>query len=179
MAEWTRDRRRLVQLAGLALGIGALAGLVLAPRPGPPGLAPAVAHWSLPSAQRPLGYRESDFLALLRAPQWGVGAPGSVGGVAGAPGAAAAATWQLVGVVAGPRPLALLQQAGNPSTLRLAAGGRMSDGTRVETVTVVPAQVTLQRGGCRIELRLYAQVHLNEALTACAPATGLSIERER
>ena len=179
MAEWTRDRRRLVQLAGLALAVGLLAGLVLAPRPGPPELAPAIAHWSLPSAERPLGYRESDFLALLRAPQWGAGASGSAGGVAGAAGAAAAATWQLVGVVAGPQPLALLQQAGNPSTLRLAAGGRMGDGTRVEAVTVVPAQVTLQRGGCRIELRLYAQVHLDQALTACMPATGLPIERER
>ena len=179
MAEWTRDRLRLGQLAALALGIGVLAGLVLAPRPGPSGLAPAVARWSLPAAEPPLDYRESDFLALLRAPQWGAGAAGSVGSVAGAPGAAAAATWQLVGVVAGPQPLALLQQAGNPSTLRLAAGGRMVDGTRVEAVTVVPAQVTLQRGGCRIELRLYAQVHLDQALSACAPATGMPIERER
>ncbi|MDE1959715.1 MAG: hypothetical protein KGI40_11615, partial [Xanthomonadaceae bacterium] len=124
MAEWTRDRRRLGQLAGLALGIGVLAGLILAPQPGPPGLPPAAAHWSLPSAERPLGYRESDFLVLLRAPQWGAGGPGSAGGAAGTE-SAAAATWQLVGVVVGPQPLALLQQEGNPSTLRLAAGGQM------------------------------------------------------
>lgn len=179
MAEWMRDRRRRGQLAGLALGLGVLAGLVLAPQPGAGGAAPAAAHWVLPSAQRPLSYREADFLALLRAPQWGAGAAGSAGGAAGAPGAAAAATWQLVGVVAGPQPRALLQEEGNPSTLRLAAGGRMADGTRVVAVTVVPAQVSLQRGGCRIELRLYAQVHLDQALTACAPATGSAIERER
>ena len=50
---------------------------------------------------------------------------------------------------------------------------------RVVAVTVVPAQVTLQRGGCRIELRLYAQVHLDQALAGCAPVVGLPIERER
>jgi len=179
MVEWTRARRRWGPLTGLALGLGVLAGLVLAPQPGAGGAAPAAAHWVLPSAQRPLSYREADFLTLLRAPQWGAGVAGSAGGAAGAPGAAATATWQLVGVVAGPQPLALLQQEGNPSTLRLAAGGQMADGTRVVAVTVMPAQVRLQRGSCRIELRLYAQVHLNEALTACAPATGPAIERER
>ena len=177
MAEWTRNRRRLGQLAGLALGIGVLAGLVLAPQPGPPGAAPAAAAWRLPSAERPLSYRTADFLPLLRGRQWGpAGATEGVDG--GAEGGPAAATWQLVGVVTGPQPVALLQEEGKPTTLRLAAGGRMADGTRVEAVTAVPAQVTLQRGGCRIELRLYAQVHLDQALTACAPATGRAVERE-
>lgn len=75
--------------------------------------------------------------------------------------------------------MALLQEEGGATTLRLAAGGRMADGTQVVGVTAVPAQVTLQRGGCRIELRLYAQVHMNQALTACVPATGRAVERER
>src|SRR5487761_2287640 len=86
MAEWTRERRRWGQLAGLALGLGVLAGLVLAPQPGAGGAAPAAAHWVLPSAQRPLSYREADFLTLLRAPQWGAGAAGAAGGAAGGGG---------------------------------------------------------------------------------------------
>ena len=178
MAEWTRDRRRLGQLAGLALGIGVLAGLVLAPQPGSPGVAPATATWRLPPAERPLSYRAADFLSLLRGRQWGpAGGPDGAGGAAGAQGAVTT-TWALVGVVAGPQPVALLQEEGSATTLRLAAGGRMADGTQVVGVTAVPAQVTLQRGGCRIELRLYAQVHLNQALTACVPATGPAVERE-
>ena len=175
MAEWLRERRRWVLLLGLALAIGVLAGLVLAPRPGPSDAAPAAARWALPAAVPPLSYRQADFLQLLHGRQWGADAVGA--GVAGVAATDAAATWRLVGVVAGPQPVALLQQEGNPSTLRLRAGGQMADGTRVVAVTAVPAQVTLQRGGCRIELRLYAQVHLNAALSACAPAAP-TVERE-
>ncbi len=166
LVEWmqTRPYRSAITIGAL---LGVLWGVLATPPEPPPGAAAAL-EWSLPAMT--VVAEPGAALAAIPASVWGAaGAGGPRGSRAGA--AAGVQQWRLLGIVAGPEPIAIVQSAQTGAAIqRLAVGDPLPDGARI--LAIGDTLIRFERDGCRHQRTLYA------AAAEPEPECGEPAERE-